>query len=132
MLKAIRQAVAAGNHGGALPHPERHGIGWQGAGGDVVERFCQELTATGGTPHHAANASAAVDIVLSLIQAKQARRVLLGSGDVLASLPLVDALHRAGVEIVSPPKATRLIISRRTLASPASIISSLRPVASSC
>src|SRR5581483_12341843 len=100
MLKAIRQAVAAGNHGAAPPHPARHSVGRQGAGSDAVERFCQELAATGGTPHRAADVNAAVDIVLSLIKAKQARRVLLGSGDVLASLPLEDALRRAGVEIV--------------------------------
>jgi L-lactate utilization protein LutC len=101
MLQAIRKAVAAGNHGAAPQHPKRNGVGWQGAGGDVVERFCQELTAAGGTPHHAADATAAVDIVLSLVRGKEARRVLLGNNDVLASLPLEDALHRAGVEIVS-------------------------------
>ena len=94
MYQAIRKAVAAGNHGVAPPHPERNGVGWQGAGGDVVERFCQELIAAGGMPHRAVDATAAVDIVLSLIQAKGARRVLLGSGDVLASLSLDDALQR--------------------------------------
>jgi L-lactate dehydrogenase complex protein LldG len=100
MLQTIRKAVATGNHGVAPPHPQRNGVGWQGAGGDVVERFCQELTAAGGTPHRAVDATAAVDIVLSLIQAKGARRVLLGSGDILASLSLDDALQRAGVEVV--------------------------------
>jgi L-lactate dehydrogenase complex protein LldG len=100
MLQAIRKAVAAGNHGVAPPHPDRNGVGWQGAGVDVVERFCQELAAAGGTPHRAAAATAAVDIVLSLLQAKGARRALLGSDEVLASLHLDDALQRAGVEIL--------------------------------
>jgi L-lactate dehydrogenase complex protein LldG len=100
MLQAIRNAVAVGNRAAAPPHPERHGVGWQGAGGDFVERFCQELVAAGGIAHRAADASAAADIVLSLVQAKQAHRVLLGSGDVLGSLNLDAALTRHGIEIV--------------------------------
>src|SRR5262249_54245572 len=48
--------------------------------------------------HRAADAREAVDIVLSVVQAKGARRVLLGGG--LEALPLVEALTGAGVEIV--------------------------------
>src|SRR5262245_32788417 len=95
MLQAIRKAVAAGNHGAAPPHPERNGVGYQGAGVDPVERFCQEFAVAGGTVHQAADAKEAADIVLSLVQAKAARRVLLGS-DLEAR---AEALTRAGVEI---------------------------------
>ena len=99
LLQAIRNAVAAGNHSTAPPHPKRNGAGWQGAGSDAIERFCQEFVAAGGIAHRAADAITAADIVLSLLQAKQARRVLLGRSDVLASLNLAGALQRAGVEI---------------------------------
>jgi L-lactate utilization protein LutC len=98
MLQAIRGAVAAGNRAPAPPHPQRNGVGYQGAGGDPVGRFCQELAAAGGLAHSAADAEDAVDIVLSLVQAKAARRVLLGGG--LEALPLADALPRAGVEVI--------------------------------
>jgi L-lactate dehydrogenase complex protein LldG len=98
MLQAIRSAVAAGNRAGAAPHPERDGVGYQGAGGDAVERFCREFAAAGGVAHRAADAKDAVDIIVSLVQAKEARRVLLGGG--LEALPLADALARTGVEIV--------------------------------
>jgi len=98
MLQAIRSAVAAGNRGAAPPHPDRNGVGYQSAGGDALERFCRELAAAGGTAHRAADAKEAAEIVLSLVQAKAARRVLLGGG--LEALPLADALARAGVEIV--------------------------------
>src|SRR5262249_26890611 len=99
-----RSAVAAGNRGDA-PHPERNGVGYQGAGGDPVERFCQELAAADGTAHPAADAKDAVDIVLSLVKAKGARRVLLGGG--LEALPLVDALARAGVEVVRADEGSK-------------------------
>lgn len=107
MLQAIRKAVAAGNHGIAPPHPQRNGVGRQGASSDPVEQFCQELAAAGGVAHRAVDAKAAADIVLSLIQARGARRVLFGSGEVLASLNLTEPLQRAGVAIVPAETADK-------------------------
>jgi L-lactate dehydrogenase complex protein LldG len=107
MLQAIRKAVTAGNHGIAPPHPQRNGVGRQGAGSDPVERFCQELTAAGGNAHRAVDAKAAADIVLSLIQACGAQRVLFGSGEVLASLNLTESLQHAGVTIVPAEAADK-------------------------
>jgi L-lactate dehydrogenase complex protein LldG len=107
MLQAIRSAVAAGNHGVAPPHPERNGAGWQGAGDDRLERFCQELAAAGGTAYLAPDAAVAADIVVSILQTKAVRRVLLGGGAVLAALNLDSALERAGIAGVSAEAADR-------------------------
>lgn len=107
MLQAIRQAVAAGNHGTAPPHPHRHNVGRQGAGSDIVERFCEEFAAAGGTAYLAPDATIAADIVLSLLHTKGARRVLLGSGAVLASLNLDAALQQAGIETLRAEAADK-------------------------
>jgi L-lactate utilization protein LutC len=101
-LQRVRQAVAAGNRAGdALPLPERDSVGYQGAGPDPVVRFCQELTAAGGHPHLAADAEDAVRQVLALVQACSARRVLLGRGAFLDTLPLADRLRARGVDVTA-------------------------------
>jgi L-lactate dehydrogenase complex protein LldG len=99
-LQRVRQAVAAGNRAGdAAPLPERGSVGYQGAGPDPVARFCQELTAAGGHPHLAADAADAVRQVLALVQACSARRVLLGRGAFLDTLPLSDRLRALGIDV---------------------------------
>ena len=107
ILQAIRSAVADGNHGAAPPHPERNGVGWQGSGGDAVERFCQELAAAGGTAYLAPDAAIAADIVVSILQTKAVGRVLLGGGAVLAALNLASAVARAGVAVAPADAADR-------------------------
>ncbi len=106
-LRRVREAVKAGNRaGGAPPLPERATIGYQGAGDDPVGRFCAELTAAGGVPHVVPDRSAAVSTIMDLVRAKSARRVLLGCGPVVDTLPLFEALRAAGVEVTrtdSPP-----------------------------
>jgi L-lactate utilization protein LutC len=98
-LKCVRQAVAEGNRAGTVPPlPERGTVGYQGAGADPVQRFCAELTAAGGVGHVVANNEAAREKVLALVRERGARRVLIGHGDVIDSLGLVEALTAAGVE----------------------------------
>ena len=101
-LQRVRQAVAAGNRAGdAAPLPERGSVGYQGAGPDPVARFCQELTAAGGHLHLAADAEDAVRQVLALVQACSARRVLLGCGAFLDTLPLSDRLRAEGIDVTA-------------------------------
>jgi L-lactate utilization protein LutC len=99
-LQRVRQAVAAGNRAGdAAPLPERGAVGYQGAGPDPVARFCQELTAAGGHPHLVTGPDDAVRQVLALVQARSARRVLLGRGPFLDTLPLGDRLRDLGLDV---------------------------------
>ena len=63
MFQRISEAVATGNRAGGSPAlPERGAVGYQGADGDVVERFRAEFAAAGGhthiVPDHAAAAAA--------------------------------------------------------------------------
>lgn len=101
-LQRVRQAVAEGNRaGGSPPLPERGSVGYQGAGDDPVARFRAEFTAAGGQMHIVADRAGAVAMILDLVRARSARRVLLGSGDVLAGLQVVEPLRNAGVEVIT-------------------------------
>src|SRR5262249_43619953 len=110
MLQRIREAVTAGNRAGGSPAlPERGTVGYQGAGGDVVERFRAEFAAAGGHTHLVADHTAAAAVLPGLVRARAAAPPLLGGGDVLAALSIVEPLRSAGVEVVevgTPGKAT--------------------------
>jgi L-lactate utilization protein LutC len=98
-LNRIRQAVVEGNRAGAVsPLPVRGSVGYQGAGGDSVGRFCTELAAAGGVAHVVTGGDAAREAVLTVIREKVARRVLLGHGTVLDTLALGKALTVLGIE----------------------------------
>jgi L-lactate utilization protein LutC len=101
MLQRIREAVAAGNRAGGSPAlPERGAVGYQGAGGDAVARFRAEFAAAGGLTHLVADHAAAAVVVLDLVRARSASRLLLGGGDVLTALSIVEPLRAVGVEVV--------------------------------
>src|SRR6202171_3002415 len=97
LLQRVREAVASGNHAGdAVPHPARDNVGYQGAGPDLVRRFCDELTAAGGVADIVAGPASAASTTMKLVQARQARRVLLGQGSFLDTLGLADQLRSMG------------------------------------
>jgi L-lactate utilization protein LutC len=99
-LNRVRQAVTEGNQAGAAKAlPARNGIGYQGAGPDLVMRFCDELTAAGGTAHVVPDAGAAAVKLLELAQAKAARQVLLGRGRLLDTLDMRQRLRDRGVAV---------------------------------
>jgi L-lactate utilization protein LutC len=99
-LQRIRQALADGNRAGAAPPaPSRGGVGYQGAGADLVQRFCDELAAAGGKPHVLGGAEDAAARVLELVQTAAAKHVLLGRGPVIDRLELADRLRRRGADV---------------------------------
>jgi L-lactate utilization protein LutC len=101
-LQRVRQAVAEGNRaGGSPPLPERGSIGYQGAGGDPLARFRAEFNAAGGQLHVVADSAGATAVILDLVRARSARRVLLGGGEVLAALQVIEPLRKAGVEVIA-------------------------------
>jgi L-lactate utilization protein LutC len=100
VLQRIRQAVADGNQSGAAKEPPSRGdVGYQGAGPDLVKRFCDEVIAAGGRAYRVADASSASACVLELVKAMSARRVLLGRGAVLDSLTLPRVLRERSIEV---------------------------------
>jgi L-lactate utilization protein LutC len=106
VLERVRHAAEEGNRAGhAPPLPERGNAGYQGGGPDEAARFCDECTAAGGTVHRAANTETALACVLNLVQAKEARRVLLGHESILEELGLVERLCGLGIEVWRPDEA---------------------------
>ena len=107
-LDNVRRAVAEGNRaGGSPPLPVRGKVGYQGASPDPVARFCAELAAAGGKAHVVPDGAGAVEVVVGLVRAWGARRVLLGEGPFVDTLPLAEALASAGVEVQRPAGAAR-------------------------
>lgn len=102
MLRRIREAVLEGNRAGASPSaiPERGQVGYQGAGADLLGRFRAEFVAAGGQLHLVSDSSGAAAIILDLVRSRSIRRVLMGHGEVLDTLPLIESLRSAGTEIL--------------------------------
>jgi L-lactate utilization protein LutC len=99
-LQRVRQAVVDGNRAGTAPQlPVRGGVGYQGGGDDLIQRFREQLTAVGSVAQIVADASAAGACVLEIVQAKAARRILLGRGFVLDTLLLAEHLRERGLEV---------------------------------
>jgi L-lactate utilization protein LutC len=100
-LERVRQAVEAGNRAGHAPVLKSRGAaGYQGAGSDLVARFCEQFVLAGGQAHRVADAPAASARVLELVRSKSARRVVLGRNRFLDSLRLCEQLAAAGVEAI--------------------------------
>ncbi|MBI1915647.1 MAG: lactate utilization protein [Planctomycetes bacterium] len=99
-LARVRQAVQAGNRpGSAAPLRERGTLGYQGGGEDLVATFCREFEAAGGHAHVVPTDRDSVGVVLDLVLAASARRVLLGTGPVLDRLEIRLALSQAGCAV---------------------------------
>jgi L-lactate utilization protein LutC len=99
-LQRVRQAVSQGQRAGAAPPlPDRGTVGYQGAGADPVQRFCDELTAAGGYPHVVPDADTARSWITDLLLSRGSRRVLLGRGKWLDGLDLAGTLPGQGVTV---------------------------------
>ena len=101
-LDRVRQSLRQSSRPGeAAPLPDRGGVGYQGGGPDLVATFRDQLTAAGGTCHVVADTAAAIAKVLELMQAKSAKKALLGYGPFVDSLSLGEPLRNAGLEVLS-------------------------------
>jgi L-lactate utilization protein LutC len=101
-LQRVRVAVMEGNRAGSAPPlPERGRIGYQGAGPDPVERFCAELTAAGGQPFVASDRTVALDKIQEIIQAHQARKIVVGCGGLLERLDIAGKLGADGLDVLA-------------------------------
>jgi len=101
-LQRVREALRQGNRPGeAADIPARGGLGYQGAGTDPVARFAEQLTAAGGHPYIVPDRAAALAQVIELVRSRSARRALVGRGDFIDTLGLLEQLQAIGVEAVS-------------------------------
>jgi L-lactate utilization protein LutC len=106
-LHRVRQAVAEGNRGGAVPPlPDRGAVGYQGAGSSPLDRLAETVAAAGGQAHLVSDGARAVTVVLRLVHERLARRVLLGGGAFIDSLGLQGALTASGVEVLVAARLT--------------------------
>jgi L-lactate utilization protein LutC len=65
-----------------------------------VSRFCTELKAAGGKAYSAPDAASARETVLHIIRDHQVHNVVLGSGPMMESLQLAEALRELAVQPV--------------------------------
>jgi L-lactate dehydrogenase complex protein LldG len=98
-LQRVKQAVVEGNRAGAAPKlPQHTGVGYQGGGADPVQRFCQEFAAAGGKGYVVADGVAVVQTIQSILQAHNARKILLTRGGLIDRLDLPTKLRDLGLE----------------------------------
>ena len=101
-LDRVRTAVAQGNKAGHAPAlPERGMVGYQGAGPDPVQRFCQELRNAGGFPHLAENDDQACRIIRDIVGTKEVRKIVTGVGGMVESLGLAQKFCREGLAVTT-------------------------------
>ncbi len=99
-LTRVKQAVADGNRAGAVPSlPERAGVGYQGAGSDPVQRFIAELANAGGKGYVVSDVDAVMQTIQSIVQAHNARRILLSRGGLIDQFALPHKLKDAGFDV---------------------------------
>jgi L-lactate utilization protein LutC len=99
-LTRVRAAVQAGNRPGSSGELKPRGqTGYQGAGADPLQRFCDEFRNAGGQPHPVRDTVSAVELILGIVRDKTAKRILLGRGPLLDPLNLASVLRQSGVEV---------------------------------
>lgn len=99
-LQRVKNAVAEGNRAGAAPPvPDRAGVGYQGAGADPVQRFCQELASAGGKAYLAGDTIGVMRAIQSIVQPIHARKVLLTRAGLIDRLGLVSKLKEIGLDV---------------------------------
>ncbi|MFO0866467.1 MAG: lactate utilization protein [Gemmataceae bacterium] len=92
-LAKVRTAVAEGNRAGTVPsHPGRSKVGYQGAGGDPVSKFCTEFTLAGGFSFVAEDDDAAWRKIEEIIRRHDAKNIVIGVGEVMDRLNLKGRL----------------------------------------
>jgi L-lactate utilization protein LutC len=99
-LQRVKRAVAEGNRAGAAQKlPEPSGVGYQGAGPDPMQRFCQELAVAGGKAYVAADGKAVMHTIQSIVQAHNARKLLLSRGGLIEQMNLPAKLKQLGLDV---------------------------------
>src|SRR5262245_12906155 len=101
-LERVRIAVTEGNRLNPAPAlPDRGRIGYQGAGPDLIERFCAELTAVGGHPFVAKDRDTAYQRIFEILRLHEAKKIAVGNGGVIEELDLAAWLRNSDIEVAT-------------------------------
>lgn len=100
-LSRVRQAVQEGNRlGGATPAPERGAVGYQGGGSDPLTTFLDNCRTMSMKPQLVGSRDELVRQVGAILDAKNARKILLGRGKFMEELDLAAWLQATGREVI--------------------------------
>lgn len=107
-LSRVRQAVREGNTAGAsVPLPDRGEIGYQGGGADRLATFVERCRSMHMHPCVVTSREAAVAKIGEILDAKIARKILVGEGPAMAALRLSDWLDSTGRVEVGARRASK-------------------------
>jgi L-lactate dehydrogenase complex protein LldG len=100
-LSRVRQAVQDGNrHGDAAPIPERGAVGYQGGGSDVLSTFLDNCRAMSMKPQIVRSRDELLAHVGAILEAKNARTILLGRGQLMEKLDLATWLRNGDRDVI--------------------------------
>jgi len=105
-LARVRQAVKDGNRtGAAAPPPERGTVGYQGGGANLLATFVDMCRAMGAFPTVVASRAELIEKIATVLDAKNARKILVGRGKVMDDLALGAWVQATGRTAISPSAA---------------------------
>lgn len=99
-LDRVRQAAEVGRQYRVHLQPVAADVGYVGAGGDLVQRFCEEVTAVGGQAFEVADVEGAKAKVLELVRSAGAKSAVCWRHEVLDRIGLNGLLVESSVEVM--------------------------------
>jgi L-lactate dehydrogenase complex protein LldG len=96
-LARVREAAERGRQYCIHSPPIAEGVGYLGAGSDLVERFALEVTAVGGEAFVVSDLRAAREQLAQLLSQLQARSAVCWQHELLARLELSDLVAAGGI-----------------------------------
>jgi L-lactate dehydrogenase complex protein LldG len=111
-LERVRRAVHEGNrHGAAAPLPERGAVGYQGAGADPLATFIDNCRTMGMQPALVQSRDELIAQIGAILDAKGARKILLGRGDLVDQMAIGTWLSTTGREAILPNAAKETLFA---------------------
>jgi L-lactate dehydrogenase complex protein LldG len=105
-LSRVKKAVGDGNRpGDAAPLPDRGGVGYQGGGADLLATFLDNCRAMSMKPETVRSPQELTAKIGAILDAKNARRILLGRGKVVDECDLRSWLQAGAREVIAPGAA---------------------------
>jgi L-lactate utilization protein LutC len=106
-FQRVRDALATCRRPGSNGQPPSRGAeGYQGAGIDPADTFLDRVKLGDGRAYHAPTHERAVNLVLDLVQAARAKRVLVGKEPLIETLELRKHVLNRGAKVESPDQLT--------------------------
>jgi L-lactate utilization protein LutC len=109
-LRQVQRAVRQGNRACSpaelpAPTPPMQRPGYHGGGPDLVQAFAAALQRAGGMPHLVSSLDQARDIVLQIVQQRDARKIALSEEALVQQLRAADLFPAGRYQLWSPALA---------------------------